>query len=132
MLLPKMTVVAAAIALLFLCTGFTFTTTNPQMDEQETLKMSPALFKTKGRLDAIFPDFDFDAQCQIEGFRLVRVSKRTDPAVAENRGGDFNTAVAALVNQAKYGDHYFFEDIRTRCPGDYAARKLNAIVVKIQ
>ncbi|MEL7220562.1 MAG: GldM family protein [Bacteroidota bacterium] len=132
MLLPKMSVVAAATALLFLCSGFTFMTTSPHFDEQDPIKMSPALFKTQGRLNAVFPNFDFDAQCQIEGFRLVRVSKRTDPAVAENRGGDFNSSTVALVNQAKYGDVYFFEDIRTRCSGDYAARKLNAIVVKIQ
>lgn len=127
-----MIVVAAATALLFLCAGFTYTTVEPLAAEQEKMAMTPGLFKAKGRLDAIFPNFDFDAHCGVESFQLVKVSKRADPIVVQNTGGDFMTTTRNIVNQAKVGDYYFFENIRVRCPEDIAARKVNSIVVEIQ
>jgi hypothetical protein len=132
MLLHKMTVVAAATALLFLCAGFTSALAESSANEQETMEMTSGLFKTKGRLDAVFPDFDFDAQCGVESFQLVKVSKRADPIIVQNTGSDFITSTMAIVNQAQPGDYYFFENIRVRCPNDIAARKLASIVVKIK
>jgi hypothetical protein len=132
MSLQKISVVAAATALLFLCLGFTSTITSSPLKDQETMEMSPGIFKTKGRLDAVFPDFDFAAKCQVESFQLVKVSKRADPIVVQNTGSDFITATAAVVNQARPGDYYFFENIRVRCPEDIAARKVASIVVKIK
>ncbi len=84
---------------------------------------------------AIYPElegFDFDAKCNIVGFRLVRVAKRQDAEPAENRGGKFVGAAAALIKKAKPSDRYFFENIKCKCPGDSAPRDLGQMVFNIR
>lgn len=76
--------------------------------------------------------FDFDAKCQIQGFNLVRVPKRQDPIQNTNRGGTFDEKSMRMVRQARPGDTYYFENVRARCPGDKAGRKINSMVFKIK
>ena len=76
--------------------------------------------------------FDFDAKCQIQGFNLVRVAKRQDPVASQNSGGTYNEKSQRLVRAAKPGDTYYFENVRARCPGDKAGRKINSMVFKIR
>jgi len=84
---------------------------------------------------AVYPElegFDFDAKCNIAGFRLVRVAKRQDAEIAENRGGKFNGQASALMKKAKPSDKYFFENIKCKCPGDKAPRDLGQMVFNIR
>ncbi len=84
---------------------------------------------------AIYPkleNFDFDARCNISGFRIVRVAKRQDAVAAENRGGKFVGEAAALIKKAKPSDKFFFENIKCKCPGDKAARDLGQMVFNIR
>ncbi len=76
--------------------------------------------------------FDFDAKCQIQGFNLVRVAKRQDPVSSNNSGGTYNEKTTRLVRAAKPGDTYYFENVKARCPGDQAGRKINSMVFKIK
>lgn len=76
--------------------------------------------------------FDFDAKCKIQGFNLVRVAKRQDPVHSNNAGGTFNEKSLRLVRSAKPGDTYYFENVKARCPGDAAGRKINSMVFKIK
>ena len=43
----------------------------------------------------------------------------------------FGSAAQRLVDMASPGDIYYFENIKARCPGDPAARKINSLVFKI-
>jgi gliding motility-associated protein GldM len=89
-------------------------------------------FKVQKGLIAWLENFDFEARCEIQGFNLVKVSKREDPVEAVNAGGSFNGKAENLVNAAKPGDTYYFENVKARCPGDPAGRKINSLVFRIK
>jgi len=89
-------------------------------------------FKAQGGLAAILEGFDFDAKCKIQGYELTRVAKRQDPVSANNPGARWSSDSKRLVNAAKPGDTYYFDNVKSRCPGDSAGRKLPSIVFKIK
>ena len=76
--------------------------------------------------------FDFDARCDIAGFELVYAPKREDPIVVINGSGTFTADSKRLLNLAKPGDAYYFNNVRARCPGDVAGRKINSLVFQIK
>lgn len=94
--------------------------------------MGSGEFKAQGGVGAFLDDFDFDATCQVAGFNLVYVPKRQDAIPQQNRGARYNDGARRIVNQAKPGDIYYFENVRAKCPGDTATRKINSMVFKIQ
>ncbi len=77
-------------------------------------------------------NFDFDARCQIVGFQIIRSAKREDPELNANKGGKFDDKTKALVDKAKPGDIFLFDNIKCSCPGDPAARTLPSSVYKVQ
>ncbi len=89
-------------------------------------------FKAQRGLIAMLDGFDFDARCEIQGFEFVRVPQRQDPIVKINRGGLYGADVKRMVQQAKPGDIYYFNDVKARCPGDKAGRNINSLVFKIK
>ncbi len=89
-------------------------------------------FKAQKGLIAWLDNFDFDAKCQIQGFRLVRVPKRQDAVEALNSGGSYKSQAQRLINQAKPGDTFYFMDVKARCPGDSSGRKINSLVFNIK
>lgn len=89
-------------------------------------------FKAQLGLAAILEGFDFDAKCNIQGYELTRVAKRQDPVSATNRGGRYSSDAKRLVGQAKPGDTYYFDNVKAKCPGDAAGRRLPSIVFKIK
>ncbi len=95
-------------------------------------QMGNGEFKVQKGLIAWLENFDFDARCDIQGFTLVKISKREDPVEAPNSGGSFSGKSQNLVQSAKPGDTYYFQDVKARCPGDVAGRKINSLVFRIQ
>ncbi|MEO6133207.1 MAG: GldM family protein [Saprospiraceae bacterium] len=93
--------------------------------------MSAGEFKAQKGLFAILENFDFDARCEILGYQLVRVPRRQDPQPATNRGGPYGADARGIVDQAKAGDTYFFEEVKAKCPGDASGRNINQLVFKI-
>lgn len=81
---------------------------------------------------AILDGFDFDARCEIQGFTMWFTAPRQDPVDAQNDGGRFGGKAASLVAQAKPGASYQFVDVKGRCPGDTAARKLNGLAFQVK
>lgn len=104
----------------------------PRIGGIKESEMGNGTFKGQDRMVAVLENFDFDARCDIAGFRIVRVSRGMDPQIETNTGGAFTPATVGVVNQAKPGDRYFFENIRCKCPGDAATRKLPELVVNIK
>ena len=94
--------------------------------------MSSGEFKAQGGVSAILDNFDFDARCQIDGFRLVRVAPRQDPEFATNGGPRWTPEAAKIIQRAKAGDRFFFENVKARCPGDKAGREINSMVFTIR
>jgi gliding motility-associated protein GldM len=80
----------------------------------------------------VLEGFDFDARCEIRGFQIIRSAKREDPEINANKGGKFDERTKALVNKAKPGDIFVFDNIKCNCPGDVASRTLPSSVFKVQ
>ena len=89
-------------------------------------------FKGHTALIPILKDFEFDAKCNMAGFTLVRVAKRSDPEPAVNQGATLQGNAKAIQAKANPGDKYVFQDIKCKCPGDAAARNLGQLVFDIQ
>ncbi|GAB4244558.1 MAG: gliding motility protein GldM [Saprospiraceae bacterium] len=103
-----------------------------RLGNKEDGQMGNGEFKVQPGLIAWLDNFDFDARCNIQGFNLVKVSKRADPVEAVNQGGTFQGTAADLVRSAKPGDIFYFENVKARCPGDAAGRKINSLVFRIK
>lgn len=93
--------------------------------------MNSGEFKAQRGLFAVLENFDFDAKCEIVGYQLVRVPRRQDPQMEPNKGGSYNAGAKGLVDQAKAGDTYYFENVKAKCPGDASGRDINQLVFKI-
>lgn len=95
-------------------------------------KMGNGSFKGRRGIFAVLENFDFEAKCNIQGFELTRVPARQDAMRATNGGATYTGRAAALVAAAKPGDKFFFDNIKARCPGDKAGRKLTPMVWTIE
>jgi len=94
-------------------------------------QLNTGQFKSQKGIIPTLEGFDFDAKCNIEGFRLVRVPRRDDPKIAINAGAGYKDEAQNLVDQASPGDRYFFENVRCKCPGDVASREINPLTFTI-
>ncbi len=95
--------------------------------------MSVAAFRTYTGMKAFFSqDFDFNFKCDIKSFELIFTAPRQDALVLRNEGWAFGAKVLQAVKAASPGAVYVFQEIRARCPGDSANRKLSAIVVTVR
>lgn len=103
-----------------------------RLGNKEDGSMGNGEFKAQPGLIAWLDNFDFDAKCDIQGFKLVRVPKRQDPIEVLNSGGRYSSDSQRIVEQAKPGDTYYFFDVKARCPGDKAGRKINSLVFNIK
>jgi len=102
-----------------------------RLGKEDSGSLGTGAFRAQGGVGAWLDNFDFDARCQIEGFILTRVAKRQDPVDAVNSGARFGSQAQRLIDMASPGDIYYFENVKARCPGDPAARKINSLVFKI-
>ncbi|MCB0522135.1 MAG: hypothetical protein H6577_08945 [Lewinellaceae bacterium] len=103
-----------------------------RLGNKEDGAMGNGEFKAQQGLIAWLDNFDFDAKCDIQGFVLTKVAKRADPVEVTNAGGKFGSDASRLVTSASPGDTYYFENVKARCPGDAAGRKINSLVFKIK
>lgn len=89
-------------------------------------------FKAQGGIAAVLENFDFEAKCDMVGFEFTYFAKRQDPVSTTNSGARWSSQAQSMVDKAKPGDAYFFDDIKCKCPGDVAARNIGSIAVKIR
>ncbi len=94
--------------------------------------MGSGEFKAQGGVGAFLDNFDFKATCVVAGFTLVYVPKRQDAIEAPNNGATYKDKARRLVQRASPGDIYYFDNVRAKCPGDSATRKINSMVFKIR
>ncbi len=104
----------------------------PKLGKDRGGAMPSGQFKVMPGVFPVLEGFDFDAKCDITEFVVVRAPKRQDVQIERNTGGKYNPKVKALVQKAKGGDKYFFENIKCKCPGDPAARNIGQMVFNIK
>ncbi len=83
-------------------------------------------------LMAVLENFDFDARCQIQGFTMYYMPPRQDPVEITNAGGSFTGKALQAVQNARTGSTFQFINVKGRCPGDPAGRKLNGLAFQIR
>jgi gliding motility-associated protein GldM len=103
-----------------------------RLSKKSSGTMGTGEFKAQGGVGAFLDNFDFDANCNIQGFTLVHVAARQDPVQSVNAGARYSGQSRRLVNKAKPGDIYYFDDVKARCPGDKVGRPINSMVFKIR
>jgi len=104
----------------------------PKLGKDRGGAMPSGQFKVMPGVFPVLEGFDFDAKCAITEFVVVRAPKRQDVQIERNSGGKYSPSVKALVQKAKGGDKYFFENIKCKCPGDPAARNIGQMVFNIK
>ncbi|RQO30057.1 hypothetical protein DBR32_10730 [Taibaiella sp. KBW10] len=97
--------------------------------------MAAGEFKVQKGLAAILEGFDFKFQYLVTRYKVLRISKGND--VAENADGtgplfENSPAVKALLNKAKPGDRYIFEQIYVKGTGNPERPAKGAINVLIR
>ena len=97
-------------------------------------KIKSGVFKAMANngVYAILDNFDFDARCQIQGYDITYVPKRQDPVTFPNPGSKPSGRAGSLVSKAKPGDTFYFQNVKARCPGDKAGRKINPLVFTLR
>ncbi|MEM9930819.1 MAG: GldM family protein [Bacteroidota bacterium] len=104
----------------------------PVLATQSSGSMKTGLFKAQGGVGMRLSGFDFDTRCSCEGFLLTRIPLEGERATAVNKGPRFADDARALMNLGEPGDIYIFTNVRTRCPGDPAARKVGSMVFTLR
>ena len=105
----------------------------PLLGAQEFPSAIPnGTFKAQGGIAAVLQNFDFDAKCDVVGFLVAYQKKRADVVEKTNNGARYNSDVQDMIQKAAPGDVYYYNDIKAKCPGDIAARKLGDLVFKIR
>lgn len=94
--------------------------------------MGSGEFKAQPGLAAWLENFDFDARCKVQSFTMYYTRKRQDAVELKGTGGRFSGQISSAVKQAKPGDQYAFTDVKARCPGDKAGRRVNGLTFKIR
>lgn len=89
-------------------------------------------FKEAKSVNIFISNFDFDVNCTVSGFNVVRVGKNEDPVEVVNRGADFTERTLKLIQKAAPGDIFYFDEVMGQCPGDSEPRKLNSMVYKLK
>lgn len=101
-------------------------------DPENASSISLGRFKMIHHLEAALKDFDFDAKCIIQSYEITRVRKGDDPISITNYGERYSAKTQNLVDFAKVGDIFYYDNIKARCPGDAAGRSINSLVVRIK
>jgi hypothetical protein len=89
-------------------------------------------FSAQSGVSAVLENFDFEARCDIVSYLVTYIAKKQDPVQYTNNGARFNSDVQLLIDKAKPGDSYFFDEIKAKCPGDENPRDIGTMIFKIK
>ena len=89
-------------------------------------------FKAQRAIEPRLEGFEFDATCQIQGFVMKYIARRQDPEIVTNAGGSFTGQTRQIIDKAKPGDIFVFDNVKAKCPGDGAGRTINSLSFNIR
>ncbi|MGB0840063.1 MAG: gliding motility protein GldM [Chitinophagales bacterium] len=76
-------------------------------------------------------NFDFDARFDVLGFEMTRAPRGKDLMTTVNRGASFSGEAKQMLNEAKIGDIYYFDNIKVMGP-DKISRTLPSISFRVR
>jgi GldM C-terminal domain len=65
-----------------------------------------------------YTNYDFDAKCTVSHYHVMYIPKNGDAVDLYNVGSDFNPKIKEVMQRAKVGDVFLFQNIRKKCPCD--------------
>lgn len=89
-------------------------------------------FRAQRGINASIDNFDYDAYCEIMGFEMTHIGNDGVSSSAANEGRFFTEASAGIISAARPGDYFLFNNVRARCPGDRADRRLNSLAFTLR
>lgn len=95
-------------------------------------KVSIGYFEHQKKVTAQLTGWPFEEKCVVQDFIMTIQSKGLEPVEIFNEGEYFNAASLSLMEVIKSGDVVYFDNIKCKCPGDPASRKINAMVFKMR
>jgi hypothetical protein len=94
--------------------------------------VSLGTFQAARKLNATIPNFDLDLRCAVTGFEVRRIKPEGEVVRLENKGSVYGDLTASAMLQGEIGDLVLYTNIRARCPGDAASRRLNSLVFTLR
>ena len=76
--------------------------------------------------------FDVEVLCSIMAFSVTQTRNSEVVASASNTGARFTPAVQAMVEKARPGDIFYFDNFKMKCSGDAAARQLSGLTFVLE
>ncbi len=89
-------------------------------------------FRAQGGLAAVVENLDIDAKFEMVSYNVIHLRKGQMLAEVTNQGARYEAVVQPIINAARPGDTYIFEQIKVRCPGDSVARALESLTFVIK
>ncbi|MBL7774853.1 MAG: hypothetical protein JNK89_02565 [Saprospiraceae bacterium] len=93
------------------------------------------VFKAQPCLSVVLSDPDAEqvaGRCTITAFKIIQLRNDRFLAEADNTGARFSASARALIDGARPGDTFIFDEIKVDCPGDAAARKVEPLQFFLQ
>ena len=103
-----------------------------ELGRKKSGRMPAATFRAQLGLIADLKNFEFNARCNVASCEIVRVPKGGDVQIVRNQGNRFSSEAKALIDKARAGDIYYFNEIKVKCPGDTHTREMNGLIFNIQ
>jgi gliding motility-associated protein GldM len=104
---------------------------DPEVGGKQGGSMGTGEIKAQMGVVAKLHNFDFDARFDVVGFEMTLAERGEDLQLCVNSGAKFNGQCQNLINRAKVGSIYYFDNIRAKGP-DGTTRKLPTISFKVK
>lgn len=89
------------------------------------------LLKEVNNLQAIIANFDFDAYCEISSFELTVLPRKGNPVTHAAYSPTLTASMLEQIKSMPDSSSIFFDDIKTKCPGDTNPRNIGGVAFKV-
>ncbi len=83
-------------------------------------------------VNATYDDHGVTKEATVKQFTLTWVEKGKDPVEVINRKSTYNEKAQKLIDQAKPGTVYYYDNVTVKYPGNPEDMKINSMVFKIK
>jgi hypothetical protein len=101
-----------------------------RLGDLQSSKVKPEKIKTYLSLTTFLDDFVYDVRYEILSFQFTYAPKNNSLIIKSGIGAKLTTDMTKLLNMAKNGDVYYFDEIQVKGPGGEIF-KINNITYKI-
>jgi gliding motility-associated protein GldM len=101
-----------------------------RLENFEASKIKPDKIKICRKLNAVLENFEYNVNFEIMSFQMMYVAKNGNVLTKDATGSVLTPDMLKLINMAKNGDVYYFDEIRVKFPGGEIF-KINNVTYKV-